>query len=113
MDESKYSGDELEIIKLINLEMKYLYEEDTQGYISLMQPDGNLYPVDASTFRLPEMKIQHVELQKGPAIKEQKAIFEARVDLVEYRYDQAEINAMYVFRKGKQEGDPWKIFMID
>jgi hypothetical protein len=113
IDESKYTGDKLEIIKLINLEMKYLYEEDKKAYLSLLLPNSSVYPPDESTFRLPGNKIQHVELQYDPVVKEQKSVFEAQVDLYEYTNDKDRRLATYVFQKGKGPEDKWKFSMID
>jgi hypothetical protein len=113
IDESQYTGDKLEIIKLINLEMKYLYEEDKKAYLSLLLPNSGIYPADVSTFRLPGNKIQHVELQYDPVVKEQKSVFEAQVDLYEYTNDKDKRLATYVFQKGKGPEDTWKFSLID
>lgn len=36
LDETKYTGDKLEIVKLMNARMRYLYEKDEKRYMNLL-----------------------------------------------------------------------------
>lgn len=36
LDETNYTGDQLEIVKLMNARMRYLYEEDEKRYMNLL-----------------------------------------------------------------------------
>ncbi|MEK4661755.1 hypothetical protein MHH93_07670 [Priestia sp. FSL H7-0729] len=40
LDETNYNGDQLEIVKLMNARMRYLYEKDEAAYMSLIDPES-------------------------------------------------------------------------
>ncbi|MDQ0657767.1 hypothetical protein [Paenibacillus sp. W2I17] len=42
LDETNYTGDELEIVKLMNARMRYLYEEDEKRYMNLFDPKSTI-----------------------------------------------------------------------
>lgn len=104
--EEEYQGDELEIIKLMNLRMKYLWEENESDYMALIDENS---PLGFS----PKYKIKEIKLLRNIVVQEQKNIFQAVVSVNEARYDDQEYNYTYVFRKNKEEGSTWKIADID
>lgn len=104
--EEDYQGDELEIIKLMNLRMKYLWEENESDYMALIDENSPLG-------FFPKYKIKEIKLLRNIVVQEQKNIFQAVVSVNEARYDDQEYNYTYVFRKNKEEGSTWKIADID
>lgn len=104
--EEDYQGDELEIIKLMNLRMKCLWEENESDYMALIDENS---PLGFS----PKYKIKEIKLLRDIVVQEQKNIFQAVVSVNEDRYDDQEYNYTYVFRKNKEEGSTWKIADID
>lgn len=107
IDEGLYTGDELEMIKLINLRMKYLWEVDENNYMSLFHKDS---PINA----IPLFKIESTKLRSEISIREQKNVYQAVVSVTELRYDsEDENNPTYVFQKDKKEGAEWLIRDID
>ncbi|MCK6074595.1 hypothetical protein [Paenibacillus silvae] len=109
VDESKYSGDELAIVKLMNARMRYLYEQDEEGYMSL-------FTAEAPFTGKPGYKIRNIFSMSEITITEQRNIYQATVKVTELRQaDEMEYNQMMVFWKKKADGDAaqWKIADID
>ncbi|MCM3173034.1 hypothetical protein [Paenibacillus sp. MER 99-2] len=108
LDETNYSGDELEIIQLINARIRYLWEEDEQQYLQLFQEQSGVSSI-------PSYKIKNVMFTSDLTIKEQRTLYEGLVFLEEVRDDGRESLSMYVFTKIKDEGDSarWKFAGID
>ncbi|WP_427051023.1 hypothetical protein [Paenibacillus sp. TC-CSREp1] len=109
MDESKYSGDELEIVKLMNARMRYLCEQDEEGYMGL-------FTAEAPVTGKPGYKVRHIISMDEITITEQKNIYQATVKVTELRQgDEMEYNQMMVFRKKKADGNTaqWMIADID
>lgn len=109
MDESKYSGDELEIVKRMNARMRYLYEKDEEGYMGL-------FTAEASVTGKPGYKVRHMISMDEITITEQKSIYQATVKVAELRQgDEMEYNQMMVFWKKKADGNAaqWMIADID
>ncbi|MBB6021172.1 hypothetical protein HNR77_002265 [Paenibacillus sp. JGP012] len=106
---SKYSGDELAIVKLMNARMRYLYEQDEEGYMSL-------FTAEAPVTGKPGYKVRHMISMDKITITEQKNIYQATVKVSELRQgDEMEYNQMMVFWRKKADGDAaqWMIADID
>ncbi|MGR6542682.1 hypothetical protein [Paenibacillus tundrae] len=108
LDETNYSGDELEIIQLINARIRYLWEEDEQQYLQLFQENSSISS-------MPSYKIKTAKLSGDLTIREQRTLYEGVIFLEEVRDDTRESRSMYVFTKIKDEGDSarWKFADID
>ncbi|WP_440117801.1 hypothetical protein [Paenibacillus sp. QZ-Y1] len=98
LDETKYTGDELEIIKLMNARMRYLWEGDEKSYMSLFDPQS---PVSGML----GYKIRQVTSMSEITIREQKKLYEAVVRVTELREDEEEVWKSMVFWKKKADGD--------
>ncbi|MCG7379088.1 hypothetical protein MH215_18910 [Paenibacillus sp. ACRSA] len=108
LDEANYSGDELEIIQLINARIRYLWEEDEQQYLQLFQEQSGVSS-------MPSYKIEAVTFTSDLTIKEQRTLYEGLVFLEEIRFGGKKSPSMYVFTKIKGEGDSarWQFAGID
>lgn len=107
LDEGQYAGDQLELIKLINLRMKYLWEVDETSYMKLFHKES---PING----IPLFKIKSTTLRSEITIREHKNVYQAVVSVTELRYDNAEEeNPTYVFQKDKTKGAEWRIRDID
>ncbi|ANE47818.1 hypothetical protein SY83_17700 [Paenibacillus swuensis] len=104
--ESNFTGDQLEIVKLINLRMKYIFEENKDEYVKLTAPNS---PVSNP----PSYKVKKVKVMEEIHIREQKNIYEASVRTNEVTFNKEEMTYVYVFWKGKQPNDTWLIMDID
>ena len=104
LDESKYSGDELEIVKLMNARMRYVYEQDEKGYMSLFAPDSPISGMPNYTFH----KITSMDI----AITEQKKLYQGFVMLTELTEGVESFSTM-VFWKWKADGDAAKWIIAD
>lgn len=106
-NERIYAGDELEIVKQMNARMRYLYEQDEAGYMSLFAPEA---PVTG----MPEYKVRKIISMSDITITEQKKIYQATVRVAELKEgDDSEYNSMMVFRKKKTDGDAVQWFIAD
>lgn len=112
LDESKFSGEERPLIHLINLRMKYLFEEDQESYIALYTEGA---PIDRTlTKDFPRFKITSSAVDGEISIKEQRSLFEAVVRVIETRDSREEAgSSQYVFHKGKDKEDEWLIADVD
>ncbi|RAI97364.1 hypothetical protein DET54_105328 [Paenibacillus pabuli] len=106
LDETKYTGDELEIVKLMNVRMRYIWEEDEEGYMSLFDPQS---PV----LGMPVSKVRKVISMSKIKIREQKKLYEALVMVTELRENGEEFGPSMVFWKKKADGDAAKWIFAD
>lgn len=106
LDETKYTGDELKIVKLMNARMRYIWEEDEKGYMSLFDPQS---PVSG----MPVSKVRKVISMSKIKIREQKKLYEALVMVTELRENGEEFGPSMVFRKKKADGDAAKWIFAD
>ncbi|PWW40794.1 MULTISPECIES: hypothetical protein [Paenibacillus] len=106
LDETKYTGDELEIVKLMNVRMRYIWEEDEEGYMSLFDPQS---PVSG----MPVSKVRKVISMSKIKIREQKKLYEALVMVTELRENGEEFGPSMVFWKKKADGDAAKWIFAD
>ncbi|WP_315795023.1 hypothetical protein [Paenibacillus sp. BIC5C1] len=106
LDETKYTGDELEIVKLMNVRMRYIWEEDEKGYMSLFDPQS---PVSG----MPISKVRKVISMSKIKIREQKKLYEALVMVTELRENGEEFGPSMVFWKKKADGDAAKWIFAD
>jgi hypothetical protein len=116
IDESKYSGDKLEIVKLINLRVRYLYEENLSEYRKLMWPTSPVNPdPNDDSYPFPRYKIKKVHFRDDIKITEQNNVFQGVVPLEEQTYDDENniMSFVYVVLKGKKPDDKWMILDID
>ncbi|KAA8785392.1 hypothetical protein EC604_16225 [Paenibacillus amylolyticus] len=105
VDESKYSGDELEIVKLMNTRMRYLYEQDEKGYMSLFAPESPISGMPNYTFR-------KIISMGGITITEQKKLYQGVVIITELE-DDIESSSTMVFWKWKADGEHAKWIIAD
>lgn len=106
LDETKYTGDELEIVKLMNVRMRYIWEADEEGYMSLFDPQS---PVSG----MPVSKVRKVISMSKIKIREQKKLYEALVMVTELRENGEEFGPSMVFWKKKADGDAAKWIFAD
>lgn len=108
IDEANYTGDELEIVKLMNARQRYIWEEDEKGYMSLIDPQS---PVSGMT----RTKVRKIVSMSDITFQEQKKLYQAVVRVTELKENDKEYNSTMVFWKKKEEGDSaqWIIADID
>lgn len=107
LDESKYQGEELEIIKLINLRIQYLWEGNEESYMKLIYEQSPL-------INFPAYKLEKASLRSDISFKEQSKIIQAVIGVEEVRLgEDEERNYVYVFSKRKEEGAKWGYQDID
>ncbi|MFS0870307.1 hypothetical protein AB3N00_10185 [Paenibacillus xylanilyticus] len=108
IDETNYTGDELEIVKLMNTRLRYLWEEDEKGYMSLIDPQS---PVSGMS----RTKVRKVISMSDITIQEQKKLYQGVVEVTELKENDVESSSIMVFWKKKVDGDSaqWIIADID
>ncbi|PRA08729.1 MULTISPECIES: hypothetical protein [unclassified Paenibacillus] len=108
LDETNYTGDQLEIVKLMNARMRYLYEEDEKRYMNLFDPQS---PISG----MGRYKIRKITSISDILIQEQKKLFQVAVTITELRENDKEYINTMVFWKKKEDGDSaqWVIADID
>ncbi|MGQ8871213.1 hypothetical protein [Paenibacillus sp. TSA_86.1] len=106
LDESKYSGDKLEIVKLMNARMRYLYEQDEKGYMSLFAPES---PFSG----MPNQTVRKITSMGDITITEQKKLYQGVVIITELREGDIEDSPIMVFWKKKADGDAAKWIIAD
>lgn len=108
LDETNYTGDELEIVKLMNARMRYLYERDEKGYMSLIDPESPVSGMAGS-------KVRKIISMDEIIIQEQKKLYQGVVTITELRENDEEASHIMVFWKKKEDGDSaqWVIADID
>ncbi|MGN7350385.1 hypothetical protein ACTHPJ_03640 [Paenibacillus amylolyticus] len=108
LDETNYTGDQLEIVKLMNARMRYLYESDEKGYKNLFDPQS---PISG----MGRYKIRKITSISDIIIQEQKKLFQVAVTITELRENDKEYINTMVFWKKKEDGDSaqWVIADID
>ncbi|MEC0126597.1 hypothetical protein [Paenibacillus pabuli] len=111
LDETKYTGDELEIVQLMNSRMRYMWEEDEKGYMSLFDPQSPVSGMPVSG--LSGFKVRKVISMSDITIREQKKLYEALVMVTELRENEEEASSSMVFWKKKADGDAAKWIFAD
>ncbi|MCM3204837.1 hypothetical protein [Paenibacillus illinoisensis] len=108
IDEANYTGDELEIVKLMNARLRYIWEEDEKGYMSLIDSQS---PVSGMT----RTKVRKIVSISDIIIREQRKLYEGVVTVTELDENDDESSLTMVFWKKKEEGDSeqWIIADID
>lgn len=98
LDETNYSGDELEIVKLLNARMRYLYERDEKGYMNLFDPRA---PISG----MGRYEVRKITSMSDITIQEQRKLYQGVVTITELRENDEEYNNTMVFWKKKADGD--------
>ncbi|GAS80442.1 hypothetical protein [Paenibacillus amylolyticus] len=108
LDETSYNGDQLEIVKLMNARMRYLYEKDEVAYMSLVDPESPILGMGRYT-------VLKVTSMSDITIQEQKKLYQAVVMINELNENDEEYSNTMVFWKKKEDGDSaqWVIADID
>ncbi|WP_342572318.1 hypothetical protein MKY85_08120 [Paenibacillus sp. FSL R5-0749] len=108
LDETNYNGDQLEIVKLMNARMRYLYEKDEAAYMSLIDPESPILGMG-------RYKIRKVTSMSDITIQEQSNLYQAVVMVNELNENDEEYSNTMVFWKKKEDGDSakWVIADID
>lgn len=106
IDEINFTGNELDIIRLINQRIKYTFEENESEYMKLFYANS---PING----LPKYKLKTVKLLNGIKISEQKYSYVALVEAEDTVISGEAFNNNYVFIKAKKTNDGWKIGDID
>ncbi|WP_340016284.1 hypothetical protein [Paenibacillus sp. FSL K6-1318] len=108
LDETNYTGDELEIVKLMNARVRYLYEKDEKAYMNLFDPQS---PISG----MGRYKVRKIISISDIIIQEQKKLYQGAVTITELRENDKEYINTMVFWKKKEDGDSaqWVIADID
>lgn len=108
LDETNYTGDKLEIVKLMNARMRYLYEEDEKRYMNLFDPKS---PISG----MGRYKVLKITSMSDITIQEQRKLYQAVVTVNELKENNEEYSNTMVFWKKKEDGDSaqWVIADID
>ncbi|WP_127539485.1 hypothetical protein [Paenibacillus illinoisensis] len=108
IDEANYTGDELEIVKLMNARLHYIWEEDEKGYMSLIDPQSPVWGMTRT-------KVRKIVSMSDITIREQRKLYEGVVTVTELDENDKESSRTMVFWKKKEEGDSaqWIIADID
>lgn len=104
--EDKYTGDELDIVRLINQRIKYLQEENESEYMKLFYTDS---PINGMS----KFKLRAVRLTEDISIQQQKQAVVALARAEDVVSTGETFNSQYVFIKSKRTHDEWKILDID
>ncbi|WP_458125923.1 hypothetical protein [Paenibacillus sp. Z3-2] len=108
LDETNYTGDKLEIVKLMNARMRYLHERDEKRYMNLFDPKS---PISGMGI----YKVIKVTSMSNITIQEQRKLYQAVVTVNELKENDEEYSNTMVFWKKKEDGDAtqWVIADID
>ncbi|WP_339183263.1 hypothetical protein [Paenibacillus sp. FSL R5-0701] len=108
LDETNYTGEKLEIVKLMNARMRYLYEKDEKEYMNLFDPKS---PISG----MGRYKVRKITSISDIIIQEQKKLYQGAVTITELRENDKEYINTMVFWKKKADGDnaQWVIADID
>ncbi|MNW34286.1 hypothetical protein D3C74_112580 [compost metagenome] len=103
INEEAYTGEEREVISIINRSLESLNAGKEKEYLELMHSDGPLQG-------MPSYRVSHTRVLRDIQIQEQRNVFQVVVPIKEKRYgSEDELDYNYVLQRGKQEGDSWKI----
>lgn len=103
INEDAYTGEEREVISIINRSLESLNAGKEKEYLELMHSDSPLQG-------MPSYRVSHTRVLRDIQIQEQRNVFQVVVPIKEKRYgSEDELDYNYVLQRGKQEGDSWKI----
>jgi hypothetical protein len=112
LDSSTFSEEEKPLIELINLRIKYMHEENWDGFLSLYTESVRKEREDSGSFT--GFTITSIKVDQPISIKEQKSLFEAVVQVIAARDNEdGGSMSMYVFHKSKEKGAEWRIADVD
>ncbi|OMF28070.1 hypothetical protein BK133_18810 [Paenibacillus sp. FSL H8-0548] len=111
LDSASFSSEEQPLIALINLRIKAVHEGDWEQFVSLYTEFKRKEYEASGSFN--GMTTTSIKVDGDISIKEQKSLFEAVVWVKESRNNGEGSAGMYVFHKGKQQGDEWRIADVD
>ncbi|MEK4438982.1 hypothetical protein [Paenibacillus sp. FSL K6-2862] len=101
VDESKYEGEEQELVKLLNLSTKYRNEGDETAYMALISDEPNTPINQMNSKKIADLKIDSID-----GVTETQGTISATVTTE----GDSPGSTMYVFHKINGE---WKIYDID
>lgn len=107
IEEDIFLDEQLEIVKKINSRVQYLWEDNKDEYMKLINENSPLQSY-------PSYKIEKIELRNDISIIEHNNAFQAIVSVTEKRLDDnEEYNPTYVFTRDKKDGADWTFLDID
>ncbi|WP_054023486.1 hypothetical protein [Bacillus sp. FJAT-28004] len=112
LDSSQFSDEEKPLIELINFRIKYMHEENWDGFLSLYTESVRKERENSGSFT--GFTITSIKVEQPISIKEQKSLFEAVVQVIAARDNEdGGSMSMYVFHKSKKKGAEWRIADVD
>lgn len=112
LESSAFTEEEKPLIELINLRIKYMHEKKWDDFLSLYTESARKSREDSSG--ITGFTITSIKVEQPIAIKEQKSLFEAVVQVSEIRNNEdSGGSSVYVFRKSKEKGAEWRIADVD
>lgn len=103
INEDAYTGEEREVISIINRSLEFLNAGKEEEYLELLHSNTPLQG-------MPSYRVSHTRVVRDIQIQEQRNVFQVVVPIKEKRYgSEDELDYNYVLQRGKQEGDSWKI----
>ncbi|MEV5027641.1 hypothetical protein [Paenibacillus sp. LPE1-1-1.1] len=111
LDSKLYSEAERPLIELINLRVKYMHEGNRDKLLELYTDFARKARESTGSFN--GFTVTSIKAEGEIAIKEQKALFEAVVEVTEAKDNGEGSRSLYVFQKGKEQDAEWRIADVD
>lgn len=112
LESSAFTEEEKPLIELINLRIKYMHEKKWDDFLNLYTESARKSREDSSG--ITGFTITSIKVEQPIAIKEQKSLFEAVVQVSEIRNNEdSGGSSVYVFHKSKEKGAEWRIADVD
>lgn len=112
LESSAFTEEEKPLIELINLRIKYLHEKKWDDFLNLYTDSARKSREGSSG--ITGFTITSIKVEQPIAIKEQKSLFEAVVQVSEIRNNEdSSGSSVYVFHKSKEKGAEWRIADVD
>lgn len=112
LESSAFTEEEKPLIELINLRIKYIHEKKWDDFLNLYTDSSRKSREGSSG--ITGFTITSIKVEQPIAIKEQKSLFEAVVQVSEIRNNEdSSGSSVYVFHKSKEKGAEWRIADVD
>lgn len=112
LESSAFTEEEKPLIELINLRIKYIHEKKWDDFLNLYTDSARKSREGSSG--ITGFTITSIKVEQPIAIKEQKSLFEAVVQVSEIRNNEdSSGSSVYVFHKSKEKGAEWRIADVD